>query len=151
MLGDFFTEQRGAAAVIARSPLLRRETRPVPVPLSCRTTLAHVKARWHLLLVSGVATGRTEVTWILPRGTSNATRGEGRQQHHSVCRDRDAQWEGQSGDATSQSLTFVQRLQQVWQRRQVSSAQLLIGVVVGGAVAAGGTLVAVMIVLSGLS
>ena len=55
------------------------------------------------------------------------------------------------GDATSQSLTFVQRLQQVWQRRQVSTAQLLIGVVVGGAVAAGGTLVAVMIVLSGLS
>ena len=51
------------------------------------------------------------------------------------------------GDATSQSLTFVQRLQQVWQRRQVSTAQLLIGVVVGGAVAAGGTLVAVMIVL----
>ena len=50
------------------------------------------------------------------------------------------------GDATSQSLTFVQRLQQVWQRRQVSTAQLLIGVVVGGAVAAGGTLVAVMIV-----
>ena len=55
------------------------------------------------------------------------------------------------GDVTSQSLTFVQWLQQVWQRRQVSSAQLLIGVVVGGAVAAGGTLVAVMIVLSGLS